>query len=292
MEAYALITAVHNEERHIEKTLRSVTSQTVLPAKWIIVSDGSTDRTDELVERYAKSFQFIRLVRREREQQRNFASKVFAQNAGLQMLAPNHIDFVGLSDGDISFGPGYFHCLLEKFSKDPRLGLAGGFVYEEVNGRFIPVAGNRTRSVAGAIQVFRRECFESIGGLLPLKYGCVDTYPEIAARMRGWRVQSFPELEIRHHRPTGGAAGYRYRQGFADYSIGYHPVFEVARLLRQIPCRPFSLGAVAQLCGFVAANFCREKRMVSPDLVAFLRNEQKERLLPFGRRRTKGQSRV
>jgi hypothetical protein len=198
-------------------------------------------------------------------------------------LALNHLDFVSLSDGDVSFGPTYFRCLLEKFREDPMLGLAGGFIYEELNGKFIPVSGNRTWSVGGAVQTFRRECFQNIGGLLPIKYGCVDTYSEIAARMRGWHVQSFPELGVRHHKPTGGALRYRYRQGFADYSIGYHPVFEIARLVRQIPSRPLSLGAVAQLCGFVVASMRREKRMVPPDVVSFLRNEQKARLLPFGR---------
>jgi poly-beta-1,6-N-acetyl-D-glucosamine synthase len=287
MPSYALITAAHNEEQHIEKTLRSVLSQTVLPGKWIVVSDGSTDRTDELVQKYAKEFDFVQLVRIERDQERNFASKVFAQNAGIRKLALKDFDFIGHLDADVSFAPDCFQALFEKFQGDPALGLSGGFIFEEVNGRFTSVAGNRTWSVAGAMQMFRRECYESIGGLLPLKYGCVDTYPEIAARMKGWRVKSFPELEVRHHRPIGSAVGvlrYRYRQGFADYAIGYYPVFEIARLLRHIPNRPFFLAAMAQLSGFVAASLRREKRDVSPELVVFLRSEQKARLFPFRRR--------
>lgn len=288
MEIYALVTAAHNEEAHIERTIRSVTSQTVLPAKWIVLSDGSTDRTDEIVQRYAEDFSFLELVRLERDPQRSFASKVFAQNAGIRMLELEELDFIGFLDGDVSFSQGCFQSLFEKFQKDRSLGLAGGFIYEEVNGKFASVAGNRPWSVAGALQMFRRECYEDIGGFLPLKYGCVDTYPEIVARMKGWRTYSFPEVEVRHHRPTGGAVGvlrYRYRQGFADYSIGYHPIFEVARLVRQIPCPPLSLGPIVQLCGFLAANLHREKRMVSPDLVSFLRKEQKERLFPFVHRR-------
>lgn len=287
MEAYALITAAHNEEEYIEKTLGSVTAQKVLPARWIIVSDGSTDRTDELVRKYAKDFDFIHLVRLERGQNRNFASKVFAQNAGVRELSLEDYDFIGLLDGDVSFAPDYFAELLKKFRLNPDLGLASGFVYEAVDGRFVPTRGNREGSVPGHIQLFSRECFKDIGGLLPIKYGCVDTYLEIAARMKGWRGQSFPELQVRHHRPYGGAVGilrYHYRQGLADYSIGYHPIFEVARLIGHIPYPPFFLGAIAQLSGFVTANLRREKRSVSPELVAFLRREQLERMLLLGRR--------
>lgn len=287
MKAYALVTAAYNEEEHIEKTIRSVASQTVLPVRWIVVSDGSTDHTDEFVQRYARDFSFIRLVRVERDQERNFASKVYAQNTGIQMLPLAELDFIGFLDADISFAPGCLQALLGKFQEDPALGIAGGFIHEQVSGKFVSLAGNRTWSVAGAMQVFRRECYESIGGLLPLRYGCEDTYPEIVARMKGWHVQSFPELGVSHHRPVGSAVGvlrYRYWQGLGDYSIGYHPIFETLRLIRHIPNRPFCLAAMAQLCGFVAASLRREKRMASPEVVAFLRREQKERLLPFRRR--------
>ena len=285
METYALITAAHNEQEHIEKTLRSVTSQTILPRKWIIVSDGSTDRTDEIVQRYAETFHFIQIVRVERDQQRNFASKVFAQKTGVRLLSLEGFDFIGLMDADVSFGPDYFREMFKKFHFDPALGLASGFIYEEVNGHFIPIRGNRTGSVPGLLQMFRRECFVDIGGPVPIRYGCVDTYLEIAARMKGWRGQSFPDLETRHHRPIGSAVGvlrYLYRKGLAEYSIGYHPIFEFVRLVRRIPYRPFSLGALAQLCGFVTASVRRERRAVSPEFVAFLRKEQIGRLLPFG----------
>lgn len=280
MEAYALVTAARNEEEYIEKTLRSVTSQTVLPRKWIIVSDGSTDRTDELVQRYAGAFPFIQLVRTEGNQHRNFASKVFALNAGTRKLALEEFDFVGFLDADVSFAPGYFNDLFEKFRQDAVLGLAGGFISQERNGRFVFEKGNRTRSV-GIVQTFRRECFKDIGGFLPIRYGSEDACAEIVSRMKGWRVQSFPDLEIRHHRPSGSAVGvlrYLYWQGFADYSLGCHPVFEIAKLALRIPYPPFFLGALVRLSGFIAASLSREKRMVSPEFVGFLRNEQMERL--------------
>lgn len=287
MELYALITAAHNEAKYIENTLRSVTSQTVLPAKWIIVSDGSTDGTDVIVRKYEAAFPFIRLLRRERDSKRDFASKVFALNAGMQLIARKSYRFVGHLDADVSFGPNYFHDLFQKFDEDAFLGLAGGFIFEEVSGQFVPTKGNRIMSVAGAVQMFRRECYRDVGPFLPIQYGGEDWYAEVAARMRGWRVKSFADLEVRHHRPTGIACGLLrswYRQGLMDYSVGCHPIFEVTRLIRRISYRPFFLGALIRLASFVWASLRQEKRMVSPEFVSFLRKEQMTRLRTIAHR--------
>jgi len=283
---YGLITAAFNEEAYIERTIRSVISQTVLPGKWIIVSDGSTDGTDEVVRRYVTTSGFIQLLRREKNLRRDFASKVVALNAGMQLMEAEKFEFVGNLDADVSFGPNYFHDLLRKFEEDPVLGLAGGSIYEERGGEFTYRYGNSVRSVAGAVQMFRRECYQAVGRFLPIEYGGEDWCAEVAARMRGWRVESFPELEVRHHRPTGSEGGLLrswYRQGLMDYSIGSHPIFEIIKLVRQLPNRPFFLGALTRFASFAVANFRRKERMVSPEFVAFLRKEQTERLLPFVR---------
>jgi len=288
MELYALVTAAYNEEKYIEKTLRAVTSQTVLPGKWVIVNDGSTDGTEEIVRRYATTFQFIHLLRREKNSDRNFASKVFALNAGMQLIENESYEFIGNLDADVSFDLNYFHDLFLKFEEDPTLGLAGGFIHEDVNGQFVSRKGNRIMSVAGAVQMFRRECYRDIGPFLPIQYGGEDWYAEVAARMHGWRVESFPNLVVRHHRRTGSASGLLrswYREGLMDYSIGSHPVFEVTKLVRRIPERPFFLGALTRFASFAIANLRRNGRMVSPEFVAFLRKEQTERLLMLGSRR-------
>jgi|SRR5579884_1775142 cellulose synthase/poly-beta-1,6-N-acetylglucosamine synthase-like glycosyltransferase len=281
MTSYALITAAHNEEAYIGKTLSSVTSQTVLPAKWIIVSDGSTDRTDEIVRRYAREFAFIHLLRREKHSPRDFASKVFALNAAMKMIENEDYPFVGHLDADISFGPNYFFELFRKFEEDPLLGLAGGFIYEEVNGRFMPIKGNRIISVAGAVQMFRQECYRDVGPFLPIPYGGEDWYAEVVARMRGWRVKSFPDLVVRHHRITGSANGTLrswYRAGLMDHALGCHPVFEVTRLVRRVFYRPLFIGALVRFASFALASLRQEKRMVSPEFVSFLRKEEMGRL--------------
>ena len=287
MEVYALITAAHNEDKYIEKTLRSVTSQTVLPAKWIIVSDGSTDGTDDIVRKYEAAFPFIHLLRREKDSKRDFASKVFALNAGMQLIEIKSYRFVGHLDADVSFGPNYFHDLFCRFEREPALGLAGGFIHEEPNGRFPSAEINRTTSVAGAVQMFRSECYRDVGPFLPIPYGGEDWYAEVAARMRGWRVESFPELQVRHHRRIGSAAGllrYWYRQGLMDHSVGCHPVFEVTRLVGRIFYRPLLLGALIRFASFVFASLRQEKRMVSPEFVSFLRKEQMTRLRTIAHR--------
>ncbi|MFQ5737584.1 MAG: glycosyltransferase [Acidobacteriota bacterium] len=279
--SYVLVTAAYNEQAYIEKTITSIISQTALPVKWIIVSDGSTDRTDEIIQSYANQYKFIHLYKIAENHARDFTAQAHAVNAGFAQLRNVDYAFIGNLDSDVSVEPSYFERLLEKFEYDSGLGLAGGFIYEEHNGEFKCRRTNSVTSVAYAVQLFRRECFESFGGYLPLRYGGSDWHAEVIVRMKGWRVVSFPELRALHHRPTGSAYGllrYRFQQGLMDSSLGSHPSFEILKLIRRFPEKPYALGALARLAGFVWA-YCRgEKRAVPDEFVEFLRREQKERL--------------
>lgn len=278
--AYVLVTAAYNEEGFIEKTINAIVSQTVLPRKWIIVSDGSTDRTDQIVQDYASEYSFIQLIRISGEHPRNFAAKVSAINAGLARLDGIRYDFIGNVDADVSFVASYYSELLEKFEHDRRLGLAGGFIVEENAGGVRNRHTNRIRSVAGALQLFRRECFEAIGGYLPLRCG-EDWHAEVAARMNGWHVQAFPELKVFHHRATGTADGllrHCFRQGQMDYSFGSDPLFELLKCILRFREKPLVAGGLARMAGFTWSSCIREEREVSREFVDFLRREQKERL--------------
>ena len=283
--AYMLVTAAHNEEAFIENTIKAVMSQTLLPKRWVIVSDGSVDQTDEIVGAYAERCPFIELVRIGKNHARSFASKVYALNAGLERLKDSDCEFIGNLDADVSFEESYFANLLGEFERDPGLGLAGGFIYEKRRGRFSARANNSIRSVAGAVQLFRRECYESVGGILPLKYGGEDWCAEVMARMKGWRVKAIPELRVFHHKPTGAGAGvlrYWYHQGFMDYSLGSHPLFVIVKCLRRLRAKPYVGGALARLTGFAWAYYRKEERPVPREFVEYLRREQKGRLLgPF-----------
>jgi biofilm PGA synthesis N-glycosyltransferase PgaC len=283
-DSYVLVTAAYNEGKFIEGTVASVIGQELLPKKWIIVSDGSTDGTDVIVRRYAAKCNFIQLFRLNEDHPRNFAAQVNAINAGIAQLRNERYEFIGNLDADISFEPSYFRLLLSKFGANPKLGLAGGAIYDKCkDGTFRNRKTNRKTSVAHAVQVFRRECFKAVGGAYrPLPYGAPDTYAETEARRMGWQVISFPELRVFHHRPTGSAGGLVrscFRQGRMDFSLGVLPLFEVFKLINRIEDEPYLVGSMARFAGFVYSYCCGERRAVPEQFITYLRQEEKRRLL-------------
>jgi glycosyltransferase involved in cell wall biosynthesis len=278
---YVLITAARNEEVYIEKTILSVTHQTISPARWVIVSDGSTDKTDDIAEKYAKQYSFMQVLRIRGDNRRNFGSQVRAINIGYEQLKDIRYEFIGNLDADISFDDDYYERILEKFQQNQRLGLAGGFIYEEHKGKFKGRKFNNINSVPHAIQIFRRQCFELIGGYIPLPYGGPDWVAEVTARMNGWEVKALPELKVFHHRPTATADGVlrgKFRQGLMDYSVGSHPVFEIFKCIHRIKGRPYFIGSLLRLLGFVCGYFRRENRTVSNEFIRYLRKEQTLRI--------------
>ncbi len=281
MKSYVLITAARNEEAYIEKTIRSVTAQTILPAKWIIVSDGSTDRTDEIVKQYADTHEFILLLRKSADQERNYGNKARAFKLGYEQLKNLEYDFVGNLDADVSFGPTYYEGVLSKFDANERLGVAGGTRFDLWNGQFRKIRPARN-SAGGPTQFFRRQCYEEIGGYLPLRFGGLDTVAETMARMHGWEVETFSDLEVFHYRCTGTAGGgtvrAKFKAGILAYSVGYHPLFEVARCAFRLFDRPLVIGSVSLLAGYCWASLKRYERQVPDDFVRYLRSEQFARL--------------
>jgi hypothetical protein len=189
--------------------------------------------------------------------------------------------FVGNLDADVSFNSDYYEKIIGKFGLDAKLGLAGGVIYEEDNGRFESRRFNTIRSVAHACQTFRRECFESISGYIPLPFGGSDTVAEVMARMKGWKVRAFPEIRVFHHRRTCGAEGALkggFRQGLMDFSIGCHPLFEILKCVARWRARPYLLYAGMRLTGFCWGKIRREKKIVPEDFVRYLREEELARV--------------
>jgi poly-beta-1,6-N-acetyl-D-glucosamine synthase len=278
--AYVLATAAYNEEANIEKTIQSVLAQTELPRRWVIVSDGSQDRTDEIVQRYAERYSFIRFLRVTRPPGRSFRTKIMALQAGIEVLADVPFEFIGNLDADISLEPSYFGTLITKFERDSKLGIAGGFVHEGKEGESRSRSINRVYSVAHAAQLVRRECYEAIKGYAILEYGGEDWHAQTSARMMGWTAEAFPELRILHHRPTGEGdilARHKFRQGRMDYSLGSEPFFEILKCLQRLTEKPFYMGGGIRLMGFFWSSIIRESRPVSDEFVAFLRAEQKRK---------------
>ncbi len=278
---YVLMTAAYNEEAHIARTIESVISQSVLPQRWVIVSDASSDRTDEIIANYARQCPLICFLRVSRPPGRSFRSKVIALRAGGRLLEGGSGEFIGNVDADVSLGPAYFADLIGHFEQNPKLGLAAGFVCEQSNGHFSVRRSNRLDSVAHAAQLMRRKCYEAIGGYAVLKYGGEDWHAQTSVRMMGWEAQAFPDLHILHHRRTG-AGDYmlrdRFRLGRLDYSFGSYPVFEIFKCLLRVPEEPFLIGGATRLAGFAWSSMCREDRPVPAEFIAFLRSEQKTKL--------------
>jgi len=280
---YVLVTPARNEAQFIKLTLESVVSQTVRPAKWVIVSDGSTDGTDDIVSAYAAKHPWIELVRMPERRERHFAGKVHAFNAGYTRVADVHYDVIGNLDGDVSFDEEYFDFLLTKFAQNPRLGVGGtpfregSFQYDY---RFTSI-----EHVSGQCQLFRRACFDEIGGYSPREIGGVDLVAVTTARMKGWQTRTFPEKPYVHHRQMGTATASvlaaPFKVGRADYILGSHPVWELARCMYQTTRPPLLLGGSLRLAGFAWAMLNGAENQVPADFVTFRRKEQMHRLRTF-----------
>jgi glycosyltransferase involved in cell wall biosynthesis len=277
---YVLITPARNEARLIEETIRSVIAQTVRPQRYVIVSDGSTDGTDEIVQRHAASHPWISLVRTPERAERNFAGKVRAFNAGQATLGDLAYDVIGNLDADITFDEHYFEFLLERFAQDTRLGVAGTPFREgthQYDYRFTNI-----EHVSGACQMFRRACFEEIGGYKPIKGGGIDWMAVTSARMRGWRTRTFTEKVCHHHRAIGTAQNSelaaRFRQGRKDYALGGHPLWQMFRSAYQMRSSPVVLGGACLMAGYTWGWITRTERAAGAELIDFHRQEQLSRL--------------
>jgi glycosyltransferase involved in cell wall biosynthesis len=281
---FVLVTPARNEAAYIELTLKSVMSQTVRPIKWVIVSDGSTDGTDEIVSKYAADNPWIELIRMPERQERHFAGKVLAFNAGFARVKEMQFDAIGSVDADASFDEDYFAFLLQKLAADPSLGLIGTAFRETSGGpydyRFVSI-----EHVTGICQLFRRQCFEEIGGYVPAKGGAIDRIANIAVRMRGWKTKTFTEKMYFHHRRMStaqqGIIKARFKDGAKDYAVGSHPIWELFRTVYQMTKAPFIVGGLALLLGYTWSFVRHVQRPVSEEMVRFHRREQMERLKEF-----------
>jgi glycosyltransferase involved in cell wall biosynthesis len=279
---YVLITPARNEEAFIRKTLDSVVAQTLLPERWVIVDDGSTDHTAEIVESYAERHPWIELVRCPRRKDRNFASKAHAVNAGLERTNCFQFEIVGNLDADISFVPDYMEFLMQRFSEDPDLGVAGTPFTQEGHYDSSKDSFEGENYVAGPCQLFRRQCFQEIGGYVPNRAGGLDWIAVMTARMKGWKVRAFPEKRFHHYRTLGtaekGALQALFSYGEKDYYLGSSPVWQLFRVTYRMAKKPFVMGGLALLSGYIWASLRRVKRAVSPELMRFHRKEQMRKL--------------
>jgi len=277
---YVVITPARDEEEHVSSTIESMSKQTILPAQWVIVDDGSTDNTGKIIDDYASRFPWIKSVhRKDRGFRKSGGGVVDAFNDGYATLTCTDWDFIAKFDGDLTFEPDYFERCFDEFERDPRLGVGGGVICYIENGvkRFEPTPAFHVR---GATKIYRRSCWEGIGGFYAAPGW--DTMDEVKANSVGWSSRSFPDLHLVHHRDTGAADGVwrtLVKYGRANYICGYHPLFMLTKCAARLVRKPYLIGSIGLMYGFVSGYLTGVPQVADRAAISYLRQQQMSRLL-------------
>jgi poly-beta-1,6-N-acetyl-D-glucosamine synthase len=279
---YIVITPARNEGSHIAQTIKSVASQTIRPMKWIIVNDGSTDDTITIIDKAAQEHSWIAAVhRRDRGSRKQGGGVVETFYDGYDLIKSESWDFLVKLDGDLSFEPDYFENCFQRFDANPKLGIAGGTICIEKDGKVtVESPGDPRFHVRGATKIYRRACWENIGGLL--RETGWDTLDEVKANMIGWKTATFSGLNLIHHRPTGNADGSWknwFKNGRANYIVGYHPLFMLAKCIKRLFEKPYGVMSLALWSGFASGYAARVRQVKDRNVVRYLRREQMRALL-------------
>ncbi|MEK7728862.1 MAG: glycosyltransferase family A protein [candidate division KSB1 bacterium] len=287
---YSIISPVRNEAKYLDRTIQSLVKQMHRPEEWIIVDDGSSDATMKIAEAAAAQHPWIKVIQRaDRGFREPGRGVVEAFNEGLAQLSNMQPDFLCKMDGDLEFAPDYFVTLLREFAVRPRLGMASGVTFMQMpNGKLVQEKVAKD-FVVGPIKLYRRTCFEDIGGLEPhLGWDTIDVY---RARMRGWETANYPEQIVLHLRQMGAARGLvwgKMKTGMGEHYYGSHPLFVLARCFYRMSERPYGVIGLSIALGYLLALIRREKRINDLDFIKYLREEQLARLqqifMPWKRR--------
>lgn len=277
--SYALISPVRDEARHVRRTLESILAQTHRPSEWVVVDDGSTDGTWEIVSEYVLKHPWIRLIRSDRHGRRERGSPIVeAFNRGRASLR-GRTDVTVKLDGDLYLPPHYFAWVAEVFARAPSAGVVGGVGLVWDGAAWTPEKAAR-HNVVGYAKAYRTACLDDIGGLLPsMGWDGIDEY---SARARGWSVHVLPELSILHFKQRGSAQNWwraRWEEGLGNAFMGYRTDFLVLRAVyRGLVESPPVLGGLVLLSAFAWARITRRAQVPDPEARAALRDEQRARM--------------
>ncbi len=296
--SYLLVSPCRDEAEYVRQTLDSVVSQSVLPAKWIIVDDGSTDETPSILDEYARRYDFIEVLRKpDRGARRVGPGVIDAFYYGYERAHPERYAYVCKFDVDLRLPPLYFQRIIERMERNPRLGTFSGKPYypgpgnveKSFSGHLVSEACGDEMSV-GMIKFYRRTCFEEIGGFVrEVMWDGIDCH---RCRMLGWIAESSDDPEIRfiHLRPMGssqqGIFTGRMRHGFGQWFMGTSPLYMAASAVFRMSRPPYVVGGAAMWWGFARSAFRGERRFDDAAFRAFLRRYQMNALLKGKRRAT------
>ena len=272
---YGIIMPVRNESAFIDTTIQCLIKQTVSPAFLIVVNDGSTDNTGDIVDRYVKSFDWVHVLhRKDRGYRKNGIGVMEAFYDGFQNIKMNTWEYICKLDGDLSFDNDFFEKILERFELEPGLGIAGGKILNVIGSKRV-FEPHPDFHVRGAVKMYRRSCWETIGGLV--KMTGWDTYDEIKAIMEGWTTKTIGSLPVLHYRPTGNADGiYRnyFKNGTGSYILGYNPVFLILRAVKSSILEKNFFAGTGMIWGFFTAKFRKVERIPDPAARKFISRQQ------------------
>jgi hypothetical protein len=276
---YVLITTTRGEARCIESTIKSVLAQSTRPFRWVIVSDGATDGTDEIVSRYAREHTWIELIRMPERSDREFVGEAFAFRAGAARVFDLPYEAIANLDAGITIRGDYFEFLLRNLDTFPELGIVGTPLVATSGETYVSIFAT-TDDVPGACQVFRRECYEAIGGYAPVTRGPIDSIAVISARMKGWTTRCFAEKVCICHRHPGKQSAWQSSviAGEMDYAVGNHPLWEFLRCCELMSKTPYLLRGLGMAHGYMSSALRRGHRPVSREFIRFYRHEQMNRL--------------
>jgi poly-beta-1,6-N-acetyl-D-glucosamine synthase len=276
---YLVISPVRDEEKYLGATIRGMIAQTLRPAEWIIVDDGSTDGTRGIIDWYAARHAWIQpRLRQNRGFRQAGTGVVEAFYEGYRAAQCTDWDFIVKLDGDLGLPPDYFARALAACAVQERLGICGGELYHELGGELVKEECPRFH-VRGATKIYRRECWEQIGGLQPAPGW--DTIDEVKANMLGWTTKTLSELQVIHHRFTGTAESKwqdMVKNGRADYFSGYHPLFMAVKCAYRTATRPYVTGAVGLAYGFLSAYLKGLPQVPDRELISYMRQQQLRKL--------------
>jgi glycosyltransferase involved in cell wall biosynthesis len=280
--SYIVITPVRNEEKYLLRTIQCMAGQTIVPTQWLLIDDGSTDGTGKIIDEAAARFPWINAIHRKDRGFRQAGGGVMqAFYEGYRTLGPQAWHFLVKLDGDLTFSNDYFEQCLKRFGANPKLGIAGGLICNEVHGALEAESKiDPAFHVRGATKIYRRECWDQIGGLISAPGW--DTVDEVKANMVGWSTCTFPDLPLVHHRPAGMAYGQwsnLVKNGQANYVAGYHPLFMFLKCLRRTIEKPYLIEACGLWAGFVSGYLKRIPQVSDAEVIKYFRQQQINRLL-------------
>lgn len=280
---YVIISPCRDEAKFMRATLDSVTRQTVKPAKWVIVDDGSTDDTPKILEEYRSKHDWIEIVTRNDRGKRAVGPGVIdAFYAGYEKINPDDFDFLCKLDLDLRLPERYFEILMERMERDRRIATCSGKTYVEEGDRLIPEWHSDEMSI-GASKFYRMSSFKKIGGFVrEVMWDGIDCH---RCRMQGWIACSWddPELRFVHLRPEGssqqGVFVGRMRHGYGQYFMGTSFLYMAASAVYRMKQKPYVFGGAAMLWGWVTSAFRGSPRYDDIEFRKFLRQYQWRALL-------------